>query len=286
MPANLPLIDVNITLGQWPTRRMPCDNIEKLTEKLRAHNVTQAWAAHYDGLFHTNLTEVNNRLAQACAHTSGATAGSSSSAPTNQSKSPPPNNPQPQLAPFGSINPTAPNWETELDRCTNVHKMPGIRLHLNYHNYTLDHPDFARLLKAAAERKLIVQLAVLMEDARMMHALMRVPPVNLAPLEKLIPQIHGLRLVLLNALQTTSRTDQLFRLISAGEVYVEIAMLEAIAALETIIKDIPPERILFGSHTPSFYFEAAALKLQESNLPATHLRAIAHENARRLIPPT
>jgi hypothetical protein len=293
MPVNLPLIDVNITLGQWPMRRVPCDNIEKLTEKLRAHNVTQAWAAHYDGLFHTDLTEVNNGLALACTTRvplappvpSRATAGSPSSAPTNQSKTSPPNNPQPQLAPFGSINPTAPNWETELDRCTSVHKMPGIRLHPNYRNYTLDHPNFARLLKAAAERKLIVQLTVLMEDARMMHALMRVPPVSLAPLEKLIPQIPGLRLVLLNTLQTASRTDQLYRLINAGEVYVDIAMLETIAALETLIKDIPLERILFGSHAPSFYFEAAALKLQESNLPATHLRAIAHENARRLNPP-
>ena len=64
----------------------------------------------------------------------------------------------------------------------------------------------------------------------MMHALMRVPPVNLAPLEKLIPQTPGLRLVLLNALQTASRTDQLFRMINAGEVYVEIAVLETIAA--------------------------------------------------------
>jgi predicted TIM-barrel fold metal-dependent hydrolase len=294
MPADLPLIDVNITLGQWPTRRVPCDNIHTLTEKLHAHHVTQAWAAHYDGLFHSDLTEVNNRLALACTSRvplappvqSGAIAGSPSSAPSNQNKAQPDDKKQPQLVPFGSINPLAPNWESELDRCATVHKMPGIRLHPNYHNYTLDHPNFARLLKAAAERKLIVQLTVLMEDARMMHPLMRVPPVSLAPLEKLIPQIPDLRLVLLNALQTASRTDQLYRLTSAGEVFVEIAMLETIAALETLVKDIPGECILFGSNTPSFYFEAAALKLQESLLPATHLRAISSENARRLIETT
>src|SRR6476660_7043703 len=58
------IIDTNITLGQWPTRRVPFDDQEKLLAKLRAHNVTQAWTGHYDGLFHTNLTEVNNRLAE------------------------------------------------------------------------------------------------------------------------------------------------------------------------------------------------------------------------------
>jgi hypothetical protein len=122
-----------------------------------------------------------------------------------------------------------------------------------------------------------------MEDARMMHPLMRVPPVDIGPLEKLVSQTPGLRLVVLNATNSASRTDQLYRLTSAGEVYVEIAMLETLAALEALVKDIPVNRILFGSHSPSFYFEAATLKLQESDLPITHLAAITHENARRLL---
>ncbi len=164
--------------------------------------------------------------------------------------------------------------------------MPGIRLHPNYHNYKLDHPDFAALLKAATDRKLVVQLTVLMEDARMMHPLMRVPPVDITLLEKLVPQTPGLRLVLLNALTSASRTDKLYRLTSAGDVYVDIAMLETMAALEPLMKDIPVDRILFGSHAPSFYFESAALKLQESTLPITHLAAISQQNARRILAAT
>jgi uncharacterized protein len=88
---------------------------------------------------------------------------------------------------------------------------------------------------------------------------------------------------LLNALTGASRTDKLHRLTNAGNVFVEIATLETLAALETLVKDIPVERILFGSHAPSFYFEAAILKLQESSLPAAHRRAITHESARRLL---
>jgi hypothetical protein len=278
MPENSPLIDVNITLGQWPTRRVPCDNIDKLVEKLRTHNVTEAWASHYDGLFHTNLTDVNNRLAKLCAGVPLVPPVPSS----NHDNQLPPEKALPQLAPFGEINPLAPNWEHELDRCANTHHMRGVRLHPSYHNYKLDHPNFATFLKAAADHKLIVQLAVLMEDARMMHPLMRVPPVDITPLEKLVFQTPGLRLVLLNALTSASRTDKLYRLTNTGEVYVEIAMLETLSALETLVKDIPVERVLFGSHAPSFYFEAAVLKLQESNLPPAHTRAIKHENASHL----
>ena len=278
---NSPLIDVNITLGQWPTRRVPCDELETLVEKLRAHNVTEAWAGHYDGLFHADLTDVNNRLAAGC------TTGVPLAPPvltSNHEQRLPPDKPPLKLAPFGEINPVAPNWESELDRCATVHHMPGVRLHPNYHSYNLDHLNFASFLKAATERKLIVQLTILIEDARMMHPLMRIPPVDISPLEKLVSQTPGLRLILLNALTSASRTDKLYRLTSAGEVYVEIAMLETLAALETLVNDIPVERILFGSHAPSLYFESAALKLQESSLPAAHYRAITHDTARHLIP--
>ncbi len=275
MPATSPIIDVNITLGQWPTRRVPCDDVDKLVAKLQAHNVTEAWAGHYDGLFHTDLTEVNNRLVKVCNGVARPEAAEGRG-PT----------PPLRLIPFGEVNPLAPNWESELDRCVTVHHMPGIRLHPNYHHYKLDHPNFAAFLKTATDRNLIVQLTVLMEDARMMHPLMRVAPVDIKPLEKLVSQTPSLRLVLLNALTMASRTDQLYRLTNAGEVYVEIAMLETLAALETLVKDIPVNRILFGSHTPSYYVESAALKLQESNLPVTHLMAISHQNARRILAAT
>ena len=258
------IIDVNITLGHWPLRRVPCDTPAALVAKLRSHDVIEAWVGSYNGLFHDDLTAVNNRLVQTCSSISNADI---------------------RLRPFGAINPLAANWETELNRCTEKHRMSGIRVHPNYHGYALDHPNFARLLNAAAERNLIVQLVVLMEDARMQHPLLRVPPVDLTPLAALVSQIPSLKLVLLNALPTASRGDKLNRLLDAGNVYVEIAMLEGIGGIENLIKDVPLERILFGSHASSQYFESAKLKLQESQLPAGHLNAITHENARRLLSP-
>jgi predicted TIM-barrel fold metal-dependent hydrolase len=256
--GNEPIIDVNITLGRWPTRRVPCDDPQRLVDKLREHGVVEAWAGSYDGVFHEDLTEVNNRLAVDCRAINKI-----------------------RLVPFGEINPLLPNWRDELDRCTRQHQMIGIRLHPNYHGYKLDHPEFAALLEVAAKKNLLVQIAVLMEDERMMHPLLRVPPVDLAPLAKLAQQTPGLRLVLLNALKV-SRNDKLVQLVSANNVYCEIAMLEGAGALEQLVTEIPVEKILFGSHAPSLYFESALLKLQESALPAPHLRSVREENARRI----
>jgi hypothetical protein len=161
--------------------------------------------------------------------------------------------------------------------------MPGIRLHPNYHRYKLDDPDFARLLRLAADRRLIVQLTLAMEDERAMHPLLRVEPVNPAPLADLVQKTPGLRLVVLNALRML-RGEPLRKLLAAGEVYVEIATLEGVGGVARFLEQVPLQRVLFGSHAPFFYFESAFLKLQESPLSQQKLNAIRRENAQRLAP--
>jgi hypothetical protein len=160
--------------------------------------------------------------------------------------------------------------------------MPGIRLHPNYHGYKLDDPDFVRLLRLSAERHLIVQLALEMEDERMMHPLLRVEPVDITPLPALVKPTLSLRLVLLNALRTP-RSQPLLDLIAAGEVYVEISMLEGVGGVANLLAQVPANRLLFGSHAPLFYFEAATLKLKESLLNEDQSKSIQSANARRLI---
>ena len=269
---NGPIVDVNINLSRWPARRLPYDETASLVEHLHKHGVAEAWTGSFDALLHKDLAAVNERLAHECrTHTDV------------------------RLIPFGSVNPLLPDWEEDLRRCLEQHHMPGIRLYPNYHGYKLDHPSFARLLKLAAERRLLVALAVIMEDERVMHPLLRVPPVNLDPLTALVTQTPGLRLILLNALggfpparkkaadQAGSRGDGLVTLVRSGEVYVEIAMLERLGGVANLLNELPLERVLFGSHAPFFYFESALLKLKESALSADHLKALREETARRLI---
>jgi uncharacterized protein len=254
-----PIIDTNVYLSRWPTRRLRDDETAKLVEKLKSRGVVEAWAGSFDALLHKDIAAVNKRLADDCAANTAI-----------------------KLVPFGSINPMLPGWEEDLRRCAEDHKMPGIRLHPNYHDYKLDDPIFATILKAATERKLIVSLALVMEDERMMHPNFRVPNVDAKPLAKVVEQTPGVRLQLLNALKTM-RGEPLAAVVQAGQVFVEIAMQEGAAGIETLLKSVPLDRILFGSLSPLFYFEAAELKLQESALATPQVRAIAEENARRLM---
>jgi len=75
----------------------------------------------------------------------------------------------------------------------------------------------------------------------------------------------------------------LTELISAGEVYLEISMLEGVGGIAHLLGHVPVQRVLFGSHAPLFYFESALLKLKESPLNEEQLRAIRRDNAKRLL---
>lgn len=252
-------IDVNVNLSRWPLRALPYEQPAQLAAKLRSHGVTAAWAGSFDALLQRDIAAANARLAADCRRYGRGL-----------------------LLPFGAVNPALPDWEEELHRCTEVHRMPGLRLHPNYHGYTLGHPEFARLIQLAAERRLIVQLALVMEDERMMHPLLRVEPVDTAALARIVRQTPGLRLVLLNALRTLRGPD-LQQLLEAGNVCVEISMLEGVGGIGKLIEQTPVDCLLFGSHAPLFYFEAAELKLKESVLTPDQLRRIRFENAKRLM---
>jgi len=252
------LIDTNVTLGRWPFRRLPLDDTPALVAKLRKHGVTQAWAGGFDGVFHKDLAAANARLADECRkHGRG------------------------WLVPFGSVNPKLPGWEEDIRRCVEHHNMPGLRLHPNYHGYKLDDPDFAKLLSLASERKVVVQLALSMEDERMQSPLARLPHVDAAPLVALVQKFPRLPVVLLNWHRAVN-ADLLRKLAAAGEVFFEIATLEGVGGVAKLLAQFPLPRVLFGSFAPLFYFESALLKLKESSLNEQQDRAVRGGNARQL----
>ena len=252
-------IDVNVTLSRWPLRRLPLDTTSRLVDKLRSQGITQAWAGSFDVLGKEDLTVVNDRLAEECLNTGEGV-----------------------LIPFGSVNPATAGWADEMNRCVGVHNMRGIRLYPNYHGYALDDPVFERLLCHAASLNLVVQLVVMLEDDRPVHRLPGGDPVDVSPLAAVVRKVSGLKLVLLNALGRV-RGAVLDDLVDAGDVSVDTAMLEGIGGLETLLTRVPGERILFGSHAPFFYFEAAALKLKESLLTEEQITVIRYANAARLL---
>jgi uncharacterized protein len=241
------LIDVNVSLSRWPFRRLTGDDPAGLVDLLRKRGISEAWAGSFDGLLHHDIGAVNARLAADCAAHRGF------------------------LVPFGSLNPQLPDWQEDLRRIHEVHKMPGVRLHPNYHGYKLSDPAGAELLSAIARRGLAVQVVLAMEDERTQHRLMRMPPVDPSPLAALLPSIRGLKLMLLNSGNDTR---------ALHGAYFDFAMREGPYALTRAVAATGQDRVVFGSHAPLFYVESAVLKLKEAGFVERQVKAICETNPR------
>jgi predicted TIM-barrel fold metal-dependent hydrolase len=251
------MIDTNVNLFQWPFRRLAGDDAADLVARLRKRGVTQAWACSFEALLHRDVEGVDARLTAAC-RVHG------------------PN----FLLPFGTVNPKQPDWQEDLRRCQEVHKMPGIRLYPNYHSYTLDDPLVAELLGLAAARRLVVEIALSMEDPRTQYPLMQVPPTSPAPLSDLVKHTPDLRVVVLNGHGAGHRGGDLAQ---ATNVYFDIAMVEGVGGVGRFVNQVGASHVVFGSHFPFFQFGSAALKVREAGLTDEQTQAILEGNARAIL---
>lgn len=260
------LIDTNVHIGAWPFRKLKLGETAELAGKLRHHKIREAWTGSFDALFHKNIDSVNRRLVNEC-RSKGAGI----------------------LVPFGTVNPTYPDWQEDLRRCHEEHRMRGIRLYPSYHGYRLDQPIFAELLADAAGRGLIVQIVIDMEDKRMQHPLVEVPAVDPAALPLVMKGVPGARVMLLNPFMAV-RQDRLKPLVEETDICFEIANLDEVAGLERMFagkhnylrSPMPVDRLLFGTHAPFLPVEYGILKLFESALTAPQLAAVMYGNAERI----
>jgi len=262
------IIDTNVNLFSWPFRALKYRDTKALVAKLKKHRVIEAWAGSFEALLSKDMNGVNARLAAECReHGPGF------------------------LIPFGSVNLAWPDWQEDVRRCHEVHKMPGIRIYPGYQPFDLDHPGMESLVKMSAERGLILQVVFGMEDPRVHHPIINVGPVTFGPLLKAVKGMPSAKVELLH-FSSSSQGEDLSQFMAQTNTVMDISRLEGNGAVGRMIGSImglpsarvPVERIVFGSHAPYFPVETAILKLIESPLDLQQLQAILQGNARRLLP--
>ncbi len=262
------IIDTNVNLFNWPFRALKYRDTKALVAKLKKHRVIEAWAGSFEALLSKDLNGVNSRLAAEC-HEHG----------------------RGFLIPFGSVNLAWPDWQEDVRRCHEVHRMPGIRIYPGYQPFALDHPGMEGLVQMTSERGLILQVVFGMEDPRVHHPIINVGPATFGPLLKAVNGTLNAKIQLLH-FSGSGEGENLSQFMNKPNTFMDISRLEGNGAVGRMIGSImglpsvrvPAERIVFGSHAPYFPVETAILKLIESPLEVQQLQAIMRDNARRLLP--
>lgn len=259
------LIDTNIHLFEWPYRRLKYSRTADLVAKLKRHRVREAWAGSFEALFTKDVSGVNARLTEECRRHPGF------------------------LVPIGTVNPAWPDWEEDLRRCHETHRMPGIRLYPAYHGLVMNAPEVVQLLKLATGRGMFVQIALELEDPRVHHPTLQLQPLDVKTLAAGLAAVPNARVQLL-ACTFNLQLPLAQPLLDLPHVRFDVSTLESVGILDRLLNEraggrsspLALDRVLFGSHAPYFPFEAALLRLFESPLTRAQLDALMSANARRL----
>jgi hypothetical protein len=83
---------------------------------------------------------------------------------------------------------------------------------------------------------------------------------------------------------TPNGTGQMTQEIAQAEnIYFDISNVEGVGGVARFMARTSPTRVVFGSHSPFFYFDSALLKVWEASLPEDQTKAVLEGNARALL---
>jgi hypothetical protein len=249
------LIDTSVFCGHWPFRKLALQAPAELKAHLSKFNVQQAWISAFETVLHADPMDSNEALAASVAQ-------------------------DPFFAPVPVINVTLATWKRDLQTCLENWKCRIIKLIPNYHQYELTDPRVAELLSITESAGVPVCVQLRMQDERGHHLLVKVPAVNVANLTALTARHPRNRFLACGAYL---KEPQTFR--ESKNIWAEISFAESGQSINGAIKSMDPRRIVFGSHSPLYYFEAQVKKLDVDEAEATQdqLKKIAQTNAVELL---
>jgi hypothetical protein len=243
------IIDCNVGFGAWPFSRFAEDTPAKLAALLTASGIDHALVSSVQAVLYEEPAECNAELEKKLARHAA-------------------------LIPVPVVNPRVASVTSIMARTPAPR---AFKLIPNYHGYSLWDERVGALCTGAAERGIPVLIQMRVEDERSHYELMKVPGVPVADIIGLARRIPGLTVVAL-----CPYFGEAVALAAAAGVYVDISFAEVLDTLRQLCSKAPAEKIVFGSHAPWLYPQAAAAKLTLCTIKDSEREAIGWRTASRI----
>lgn len=223
------LIDTSVFCGAWPFRWLRQRSAAELKAHLHPHGVEQAWVASAEAILYPDPMQGNEPLLMAVQG-------------------------DPFFVPVAVLDPTLATWRRDAEACLKLGAR-AFKLVPNYHSYSLADPRADGVASLARQAGAVVCVQMRMMDERAHHPLMKVPGVPAADVAGLAGRHPEVRFLACAAYQAELKA------LRAPNLWVEISFIESGRALPAAAAALGWEQLVFGSHSPFFYFAAIAAKL-------------------------
>ncbi len=249
------MIDADLLMGHYPFRPLPHASADpqQIKAYLQERGIQRACLASLHAAFYADPEQGNAEVLSLIVHDDF-------------------------FLPVATINPSLHNWRITLRRAVDEYGCRNVRLLPNYHQYPLDAPFVDTFLDAAQAHGLLVTIVKRLEDERMHPPLMKVPGVANSDIVALA-QRYAQPLLLLSAYFA-----EIKELAAATtNLYFDIAFAETLNTMTRLTEAVSPQRLLFSSHSPFFYPEAAIGKVTQWQIGPEERKGVVEENLTRLL---
>ena len=226
-------LDADVLLGHYPFRYFPYGNQDpaQLKAYLQSKGIVRACVSSLHALFYPDPQQGNDEHLPAFVHDNF-------------------------FIPVATVNPSLPNWRRGLEKSRQAYGVTMARLAPSYHGYDLSAPFALESIQELVSQGLRVSIVKRIEDERMHHALMKVAATDNAAILAAADSVDQPLLI------HGAYFGELAELAVAPNLLFDIAFVETIDTLARATEVLPPSRLLFSSHAPFFYPEAAISKIQ------------------------
>jgi len=249
------MIDADVLAGHYPFRPLPhaSQDPQQIKDYLQTRGIRRACLASLHAAFYTDPQQANAEILPSIVGDAF-------------------------FLPVGTINPSLHNWRTTLARCVEEYGCRMVRLLPTYHLYSLGERFVDDFLEEAQRGQVIVAIVKRLEDERMHPLLMKVPGVDNAEIGALARR-HPQPLIVLSAYLA-----EIKELAAAHpQLYFDIAFAETMNTMQRLTEGVAYDRLLFSSHAPFFYPEAALGKVADWATHPDHQQAVYTGNLAHLL---
>jgi predicted TIM-barrel fold metal-dependent hydrolase len=254
------ILDMHVLLGRWPFAPLKYDTVDGVLERMDRAGIDKAVVTSLNSVFYYDCEIGNREVGQACAQ-----------------------HPD-RFIPFAVLNPHLLLWKEHIQECIEAYGIKGIKLHPDYHKYSLLDNVAAEVMAEAQRLGLPVWIQTSIQDMRHHPGYCFVGEVPILQVARAVERYADNTLIVAGGKHFRTRVPELLDATRREDYYI---VTDGIGGpydgLGGLVERIGSSRLLLGTRTPILYTEAAVMTVEQSTIGAEDKAKILGGNAAALL---